>query len=190
MSKSTFTILKQCENCGEMFEAQKRTTRFCSHKCSARNYKLRKKLEAKNKIETETLKQVSNNRYKAKAVSLELIKTKDFITVRELSVLLGCGKDTIYRMIKSNEIKAVNLNKKLTRIRRKDVEVLFENTAKAEIKKPLVIEDCYSVVQIVNKYNLSSVSIYSLASKNNIRKIRKGKFAYYSKVDIDNLFKI
>ncbi len=189
MSKATFTILKQCQNCGEMFEAQKRTTRFCSHRCASQNYKLRKRLEAKKKVEANTKKQ-NPTRYKKKAVSLELIKTKEFITVRELAVLLGCGKDTIYRMVKNNEIKAVNLSKRLTRIRRKDVENLFESENTNTQLQPLKLEDCYTMEQITSKYNTSRNTIYSLASKHNVRKIKNGKFTYYSKVDIDKLYEI
>lgn len=189
MSKSTFTILKQCQNCGEMFEAQKRTTRFCSHRCASQNYKLRKRLEAKKEIESNPQKQVTN-RYKTKAVSLELIKSKEYISVRELAVLLGCGKDTIYRMIKNNEIKAINLNKKLTRIRRKDVEGLFETKSTPKPKTPLTIENCYYMEEITSKYKVSRNTVYSLASKHNIRKLKKDKYSLYSKADIDKLFEV
>jgi excisionase family DNA binding protein len=41
-----------------------------------------------------------------------MIKHKEFLTVKEVSVLFGCSKDTIYRMINANEINAFNLSKK------------------------------------------------------------------------------
>ena len=38
-------IKKICKFCGEPFIAQKTTTRYCSHRCNSRAYKLRKKGE-------------------------------------------------------------------------------------------------------------------------------------------------
>ena len=110
MSKANFTILKQCEHCAEMFEAQKRTTRFCSHKCNSANYKLRKRQELKKEVETETKQKL---RPKVKAFDLAMIKEKEFLTVTEVSKLFGCSKKTVYRMIEANEINANNLLKDL-----------------------------------------------------------------------------
>lgn len=142
MSSSTFTILKQCLNCGNMFEAQRRTTRCCSHRCASQNYKLRKKLERKNEVEAETFKQ-QRIRPKTNALNLEIIRQKEFLSVKEVAVLFGCSKDTVYRMINNNEIQATNLNIKLTRIRRKDIEQLFEPTNIPEPKQTkLTKENC------------------------------------------------
>jgi len=106
-----------------MFEAQKRTTRFCSHKCNSANYKLRKRLELKKEVETEVKQRVKP---KVKPFDLEMIKQKEFLTVQEVALLFGCNKQTVYRMIESKEINATNLREKLTRIRRKDIEQLFK----------------------------------------------------------------
>lgn len=186
MSTSTFKIIKQCENCGNMFESQKRTTRFCTHKCNSQNYKLRKKLERKKEVEKETFKKAIA-RPKTNALSLELIKQKEFLKVKELSILFNCSKQTIYRMINSNEINAVNLSTNLTRIRRKDIEQLFE---KPILKEPdvLTTENCYTMDEIIEKYKVSRNTIYNYTRKHNIKRFKKGKFSYYSKVDIDKLF--
>ena len=188
MSISVFTILRQCENCGNMFEAQKRTTRYCTTRCNSQNYKLKKRLEVKKEIETN-----SNQTLKAKPkvnfVNLELIKEKEFLTVRDVALLFGCSKDTVYRMIKSNEIQARNLNLKLTRIRRKDIEQLFEkpNIEKIEV---LEIENCYVMDEIIEKYKISRNTIYNYGKKHNIGKIREKANTYYSKKDVDKLFNI
>lgn len=184
MSKANFTILKQCEHCAEMFEAQKRTTRFCSHKCNSANYKLRKRQELKKEVETETKQKLKP---KVKAFDLAMIKEKEFLTVVEVSKLFGCSKDTIYRMIKANEINAINLNKKLTRIRRKDIEQLFEPTNK-EAPKELTPENCYQMNEIIKKYNVSRNTIYNYVGKHNIQRLKQNGITYYSKTDIDNLF--
>lgn len=184
MSKANFTILKQCEHCTKMFEAQKRTTRFCSHKCNSANYKLRKRQEAKKIVEAETKQRL---RPKVKAFDLEQIKQKEFLTVVEVSKLFGCSKYTIYRMIKASEINAINLNKKLTRIRRKDIEQLFEPTNK-EAPKELSPKNCYTMEQITIKYSVSRNTIYNYVGKYDIQRLKQNGITYYSKTDIDNLF--
>lgn len=147
MSRTKFTILKQCEHCAEMFEAQKRTTRFCSQRCASRNYKLRKRLEAKKEVEAETRQRLKP---KVKALDLATIKEKEFLSVSEVAKLFGCSKKTVYRMIEANEINANNLLERLTRIRRKDIERLFEPTKKEEPKE-LNIKSCYQMNEIVSK---------------------------------------
>lgn len=184
MNKVKFTILRQCEHCSEMFEAQKRTTRFCSHKCSSANYKLRKRLGVKNEVEAETKQRLKP---KAKAFDLAIIKEKEFLSVSEVAKLFGCSKKTVYRMIKAKDVNANNLSKRLTRIRRKDIEQLFEPTEKKK-SKVLVKEDCYLMTEIVDKYNCSRNTIYAYARKHNVNKLRIKGITYYSKVDIDNLY--
>lgn len=124
MSKTIFTILRQCEHCGNMFESQKRTTRFCAHRCAARNYKLRKRLESKKQVEADTIQRVKP---KVNALNLELIKKKEYLTVPEVALLFSCSKKTIYRMIEAKEIKANNLLERMTRIERKSIDKLFES---------------------------------------------------------------
>jgi excisionase family DNA binding protein len=186
MSSSTFKILRQCENCGNMFEAQKRTTRFCAHRCASQNYKIRKKLEVKSTVEAETFKQLKPI---VKALNIEMIRQKDFLKVNEVAALFNCSKQTVYRMIEANEIKAVNLRQKSTRIRRKDIEQLFDKPVNIS-PEILTINDCYLMKEIIDKYNISRNTIYSYGNKYKIKKLRQDGITYYSKTDIDNLFNL
>ena len=184
MSTSNFTILKQCEHCAEMFEAQKRTTRFCSHKCSSANYKLRKRQEVRKKVEAESIKRI-----KVKAFDFAALKEKEFLTVSEVSRLFNCSKKTVYRMIEAKELNANNLSIRLTRIRRKDIEQLF-NPIKQENTNKLTSENCYRMDDIITKYNVSRNTVYGFGAKYNIERLKQNGITYYSKVDIDNLFNI
>jgi len=124
MSSSTFRINKVCQHCGTVFEAQKISTRFCSHQCSQRNYKLRAKLDKKGLAEV----QLSTNIFikpKVNAVNLELIKQKEYLSVTEIATLLNCSRQTVYNIIKVGNIKAVNLLKKKTTIKRSELDKLF-----------------------------------------------------------------
>jgi excisionase family DNA binding protein len=184
MSKANFTILKQCEHCAELFEAQKRTTRFCSHKCNSANYKLRKRQEVKKEVEAKT-KQLLKP--KVKTFDLEALKQKEFLSVAEVSKLFGCSTKTVYRMIEANELKASNLSERLTRIRRKDIEQLFEKPTK-ESPKELTPEHCYQMNEIVSKYKVSRNTVYGYGRKHNVQRLKQNGITYYSKTDIDNLF--
>ncbi|WP_272149741.1 helix-turn-helix domain-containing protein [Tenacibaculum aiptasiae] len=190
MSTSTFKVLKQCLNCGDMFESQRITTKYCSHKCNQRHYKLRKKLEKKENVKVETLtkhKLVP----KIKALDIALIRDKEFLNVKEVALLFGCDRKTVYRMIDNNIIHAVNLNSRMTRIRKADIDSIFNPTKKTENSSiDLKIENCYSISQIKEKYKISDNGLRSITKRNNIPKAYFGTYTYYPKKVIDNLFSI
>jgi excisionase family DNA binding protein len=125
MSASTFKILKQCIACGNMFEAQKVTTKYCSHRCNSKHYKLRKKIERKENAELP-LTIESNFKPKLNAVNKYAIKDKEYLTVREVAYLFNCTPKTIYAIIKAGKLKATNLGVRLTYIKRSNIEKLFE----------------------------------------------------------------
>jgi len=123
MSRSTFRINKICEQCGTLFVAQKTTTRFCSHKCNQKNYKLRKKLEKKKLAEADISNKIIS--VKTDAVNVDILKTKPYLTVKEVSILLNCSIKTVYRLIESREIEATRFSKRMIRIRYVDLEKKF-----------------------------------------------------------------
>ena len=51
---SNISIPKVCNHCGKTYIAHKTTTRYCSHKCNSRDYKLKAK---QDKIEKTLLEQ-------------------------------------------------------------------------------------------------------------------------------------
>lgn len=169
-----------------MFETQRRTTKFCSHKCNQKNYKRRKRLELVSEVEKEHQKIISKP--KVKAVNFNLIREKEFLTVKDVAFLFECNERTIYRMIEDEEINAVNLRKRLTRIRRIDIEVLFSKPKQQEKPKTITINNCYLMSEIIEKYNVSRNTIYSYGKKHNIERLKQDSKTYYSKYDIDRLF--
>lgn len=186
MSSSKFTIIKQCEECSGMFETQRRTTKFCSHKCNQKNYKRRKRLELVSEVEKEQQKTISKP--KVRTVNFDLIREKEFLTVKEVAFLFECSKNTIYRMIEDEEINAVNLRKRLTRIRRIDIEALFSKPKQQEKSKAITINNCYLMPEIIEKYRVSKNTIYNYGKKHNIERLKQNGKTYYSKHDIDKLF--
>lgn len=99
------------------FIAKKTTSKTCSDACAKKLYKARQtqaKMEANN-IETG----VSKSRI------IEDLRQKEFLTVPEAAMLLKFSARTVYRLIEKGEIKSNNMSKRLTRIRRADIENLF-----------------------------------------------------------------
>ena len=83
-----------------------------------KHYKLRVR---QGKIETsrkETIKKV--------IFPLEQIKSKEYLTAKEASVILNCSVRTVYKYVKNNKIKAVNLGHRMIRIKKLDIDSFFK----------------------------------------------------------------
>ncbi|HVX01156.1 MAG TPA: helix-turn-helix domain-containing protein, partial [Candidatus Babeliaceae bacterium] len=57
--------------------------------------------------------------------SIEEVKAKEFLTVKDVARLLNFSIRTTYRMIEQGNIKAVNLSERKTLIKRSDIDKLF-----------------------------------------------------------------
>ena len=106
---------KYCKYCGKKFIAEKSHTRYCSHTCNRRAYKAelkKRNYEFIDELET----------------SLQMAKdsVKEILSVSEAAEFLGIGKSTLYRYIANGIVKVLQLPG-VVRIRKKDIESLFDN---------------------------------------------------------------
>lgn len=115
---SNIRIKSKCDYCGDEFIAKTTKTRYCSHNCNRKAYKAKQRIEKINKASQviETKKESSD---------IEIVQLKDFLTVKDASLLLGCSTKTVYRLINDGTIKAVNLSSRLTRISKKSLKEIF-----------------------------------------------------------------
>ncbi len=114
---SNIKVQRICQHCGIEFIAKTVLTRFCSHNCNRKAYKLNlkaAKIEASN-IETKLIKEKP----------LDEIKAKEFLSVRDVSKLIGCSRQNVYLLINTGKLKATNILKKKTIIRRSDLDKLL-----------------------------------------------------------------
>jgi len=118
---SKIQIQRICEYCGNEFTAQTTVTRFCSHKCNSRAYKLKVKELKVGKSNEETNQQKILS---ASDVQLEVIKQKDFLSIKEAYTLLGVSERTFYRLMKEGTIPATKLGGR-TIIKRSVIDNLF-----------------------------------------------------------------
>ncbi|WP_264550798.1 helix-turn-helix domain-containing protein [Flavobacterium sp. N2038] len=186
---SNISVYRICGFCGSEFLAKKTTTKYCSLKCASKDYKIRLRNQ---KIESSNLQTI-----KIRNQPLIDLKDKEFLSVKQLALLLGFSVKTVYRLINTKRINAYNFSERKTLIRRSDIDALFDKpqigfevvlrptkqTKQAEIK------DCYTITEIQKKFNISSGALYNLIKRNNISKFSKGKFTYVAKKDIEGFLK-
>ena len=115
---SNIKIQRICKYCKNEFTARTTSTKYCSHKCNSRDYKAKKR-------EVKIAK--SNKESKEKITfSIESIKAKEFLTVEEVATLLNCSKRVVYYSINCGHIDAVNLGRRMIRIKRSAIDRLFD----------------------------------------------------------------
>ncbi len=114
---SNIEISKICIVCGNDFIARTTKTKYCSKKCNTKDYKSQLK---QKKIKVSNMETI-----KIKLIPLEQIKAKEFLTVKDVAILLNCSVRTVYYYIDNGIIDAVNLGQRMTRVKRSTLDKLF-----------------------------------------------------------------
>jgi excisionase family DNA binding protein len=110
-------VQRICQHCSCVFTARTTVTRFCSNGCSSKAYKANVKSLKIKLSNTETQRIIDE--------PIEQLKAKEFLTVEEVANLLNCSKRTAYYYIGTGLIKAVNLGKRMIRVKRIEIDKLF-----------------------------------------------------------------
>lgn len=181
---SNIEIQRICQLCGKEFTARTTVTQYCSDTCSKRAYKARvraAKVEVSNK-ETQRIK----------TQPIEEIKAREFLTVRNVATLLNCSIRSVYYYIENGNINAVNLGQRITRVKRSELDKLFEQILSPQSEsitetKQYNISECYNLTEIKCKYGISEKALYDLIKCQNITKIKEGRFVYVPKAEIENI---
>jgi len=193
---SNIQVQRICQHCGTEFTARTTVTKYCSHRCGSLANKVKKRAEKVQKSNTET-KQV-------KTKPIEELKAKEFLTVTDVSKLIGCSRQNVYKLINTGKLKATNILEKKTIVRRCDLDKLFKEpiyrpqyegipeTQKQELDEwkqagAFEISDCYTINEVLEKYRISETALQNLIKRESIPKIKKGWYAYVPKPIIDKL---
>lgn len=122
---SNISIPKVCNHCGKTYIAHKTTTRYCSHKCNQRDYKLKTKQQ---KIEQTLLEQqniiVSKN--DTQILNPNSLLTKNYLSIQDTADLIGVSRWTINRMVKRGELQIHKFGRKKI-IQKEQIENLFKS---------------------------------------------------------------
>lgn len=176
---SNIQVQRICQYCDKEFTARTTVTQYCSDVCAKRGYKARKRAEKVEKSNKET------KAIKEKPIAD--VNAKVFLSVREVATLIGCSRQTVYGIINSGRLNAVNLKEKKTIIRRVDIDKLFELPKHQPNPTPYKIEDCYNIGEVQGKFSISEKALYDIIKRNSIPKQKQGKFTYVPKTLIDKL---
>lgn len=182
---SNFSVNKICEYCKNEFIARTIKTRYCSHKCNSRHYKILKKQGQIEIIEKATKLNIS---------SVDEVNKKEFLSVKEASLILNMSTRTIYRLIENKELNSYNFSIRKTLIRRKDIDYYFElnfnnpDSNKEHLKDIITQENSYTINEVIEKYNISNGALYSILKRLEVPKKNFGKHVLVKKEDIDKIF--
>ena len=193
---SNIKIQRICQHCGNEFIARTTTTLYCSHRCNSAAYKAKQRAGKVEQINKET--------QSIKSQPIEELKAKEFLSVTQVSKLIGCSRQNVYNLINTGKLKATNILLKKTIVKRSDLDKLFKEptnrtqpegipeTQKQELNNWVQaggfdISDCYNLTEIQSKYGISETALQNLIKRNSIPKIKKGWFAYVPKTVIDKL---
>ena len=86
----------------------------------------------------------------------------------------------------------MNIGQRITRIRRSDIDKLFEQTKPVKSSQEAIeydIKDCYTIKEILQKFQISDSALNNIIKRNSIPKLKKGWFTYVPKGIIDGLLK-
>ena len=180
---SNIEVIRICEHCKKQFTARTTRTRYCSHICNSRGYK---SLVRKGKVEKS-----NNEIVQLLNTDLEKIKPLEFLKITQAILLFGISRSTIYRLVNNGQLDIAKFGKR-TVIRRCDLEAFFaipiqDVTLKTGQQFP-GFDNCYTITEIQQKYNISSGALYLLIQRQGIVKYSVGKFTCVSKQDIDIIF--
>ena len=172
-----------CNECGNDFTARTTVTKYCSKKCNSSAYK-----RAKRNVELQPIIQKSSRNTQKLIQNLSL---KEFLSVTEVSKLIGCSRQNVYKLINSGKLNASNLLEKKTIVKRVDLDQLFTTISnKNKIKQQNIkysLSECYTINNIIEISGMSESTLYSYIKRNNIPTVKKRRNIYIPKVFIDKL---
>ncbi len=114
---SNIRIDKVCQYCGAKFIAKTTVTRYCSHTCNKKAYKL----EQRNT-------KISYARYNPRNIEERQhppVPHPVYLTVKETSAILKCSTKMVYFLITTGRLKAINLSVRKTRINVLDLALIY-----------------------------------------------------------------
>ncbi|RLJ60777.1 excisionase family DNA binding protein [Lacinutrix venerupis] len=182
---SNIRIEKVCQFCNSVFTAKTTKTKYCDHRCSNKAYKRKKREEKIGLVKQE---QISNNSHMFKMD----IQKKDILSVSEASILIGCSKKTIYRLIKEKRLNAFNFSKRLTRISRSEINKFLELPILENNIPNMFLSSEYITISELQKWykdRFSKSSIYEILKSKEVTKITKGRMVYVLKEEAHNALK-
>lgn len=183
--KAKEPIKKVCEFCGCEFKAYTQTARYCSHECNCKAYRAIKRKE----VISLSASMVSKTKRERAKVDLS---RQDYISISEAAALMGVSRWTIYRNVVRGIIPAKRLSQRMTLIRKKDIEALFDEVEPYEVLTTgelRSIDEWYTIDEVTEKYGLLRHRIRKIINVENIPTKKAGTRTLIAKSRIDAYFR-
>jgi len=183
MAKSNELIKKVCEWCGNVFYAQKVTTRYCSHTCNSRAYKANQRKERVKAAEALTYRTIQEK-------PIEQLKDRPFLSIAETATLLGLSLQGVYKQIYAGRLRASKITSRLSVVRREDIEQMLAERPyeKRQPRDAIVITELYTIDEVCDTYDISRAALFAIAKRENIPRTHNRGKTYWSKRHIDAYF--
>ena len=107
---SNIRINRICKHCGEVFVAKTFKTQFCSHSRNSKDYKKREKIRKIEESQEEYKSDLKNS--KSQSMNMEELKSKIYLSIAEVCLLVGMSDSTIRKFVKEGRLKTIRLGKK------------------------------------------------------------------------------
>ncbi|WP_343642285.1 helix-turn-helix domain-containing protein [Chryseobacterium sp.] len=175
-------VKRECPHCSQQFTPKTVTSVYCTEKCCKKAYQKRKSEEKKE--------------LRRQALIAKIPVDKTFITVPEAVLIFDIAKTTVYRLIKNKRVPSVNEGSRLIRVDREALEKMFPLSTNPKMEKvstnpfvyDLAKENCYTIGEIAQKFQLHDTSVYKHIRKYSIPTRQIGNCVYAPKSEIDKLY--
>jgi len=108
---SNIQIPKSCQFCGKTFIAKTTVTKHCGNSCAKKAYKKRKR-EEKIQNAIEDTKESLQSLQTINIITPQNISQKEFLSISEVSELLGVSRWAIQRMVKRGQLTVKQIGRK------------------------------------------------------------------------------
>lgn len=106
---SNIEINRVCIYCRRVFLARTTVTKYCSHRCNSRAYKIREKKKKVKVSKIDSRKKLMN----AGGCDEITAVRKIYFNIKELSLITNVSERTLYRLIKDKEFPKVKIGRSL-----------------------------------------------------------------------------
>lgn len=159
-------IVKICENCGRSFTTVRRTTKYCSHKCS----------DAARKDRLLVTKLIS--------LDATDLSSHEIFTVEMAAIYIGISHQTFYRWIAKGYVPITMVDGQKM-VRRTDLDALVPKDSPLEIKREG--RDLITVENASLAYGYSFTQCYRILTDEGVHMVHVGKTDLYDKAEVDRV---
>lgn len=157
------------------------TSKYCSRRCERVAFRKRESEKKKNEKESaEALREEEK---------IKSLREKAFLTPKDVGVLFGVSRATVYRYFQTGIVKAIKIRNK-TFVRTSDIDKMFDEASPYKKRKYQIKEEqeYYTLREIMEKYHIGRKAVWGRCDRMGIPKVYEGRNTFFSKKAVDAKF--